>query len=116
MGGVATVVWRGRGRCENLRDRLVNMDKLYNTCGICGQFPARYRFAKESPQGEVSEIYLCEEHSGIDDAARARMAVVREAMMAYLEEIDAMDAKLSPEQEEEMNRRVREAIAEQGLN
>lgn len=92
------------------------MDKLYNACGICGQFPARYRFAKESPEGEVSEIYLCEEHSGLDDTARASMAVVREAMMAYLEEIDAVDASLSPEQQEEMNRRVRVDIAEQGLN
>jgi len=91
------------------------MDKLYNACGICGQFPARYRFAKESPEGEVSEIYLCEEHSGLDDTARARMAVAREAMMAYLEEIDAVDATLSPEQQEELNRRVRRAIAEQGL-
>lgn len=88
------------------------MDTRYNACGICGQFPARYRFAKESPEGEVSEIYLCEEHSGLDDTARARMAVVRKAMMAYLEEIDAVDVPLSQEQQEEMNRRVQLALTQ----
>lgn len=91
------------------------MDKLDNACGICGQTPARYRFAKESPDGEVTEIYLCDDHSGLDDETRARMAAVREVMMAYLEEIDAVDGPLSQAQQAELNRRAHLAIARQDL-